>query len=393
MHPNDLKLDGLRVHVVDPPGWTPPYDHALCCALVRARADVTFVTAHFPFDRAAAPVGYRIEHAFRRRPGRGGNWGRRAARLATHVPEMLAYARRAPVEADVLHYQWLRVEDLDAWLLPRARPRVLTAHDVLARDPRWGQHAAQRRLYHRMDAVVVHSHHGARRLQDEVGLDPETIHVIPHGAFEHLVEVAPGPLPPELGVDLEVGAGTVSERAQRPPVVLFFGLLRPYKGVDDLLEAWSQAERPAGAELWIVGEPLGVDVERLKARADRSVRWALRYISTPEAVAVLRRADLITLPYREIDQSGVLFTALAFGVPLLLTAVGGFPEIAGTGAAALVPPRDPAALAAALTDLLNAPERLSAMSAAAGDAASPDGPFGWDRIGRQTLALYQALRT
>jgi glycosyltransferase involved in cell wall biosynthesis len=242
-----------------------------------------------------------------------------------------------------------------------------------------------------MDAVVVHSHHGARRLRDEVGLDPETVHVIPHGAFDHLLHVAPAALPRELGVDLDVAPAAIRERAQRPPVVLFFGLLRPYKGLDDLLQAWSQAERPPGAELWIVGKPLDVDVERLKRCADRSVRWALRYVSTPEVVALLRRADLVVLPYREIDQSGVLFSALAFAVPLLLTAVGGFPEIAATGAAALVPSRDPAALAAAVTDLLHDPERLSAMSAAAAHGASPDGPFGWDRIGRQTLALYQAL--
>ena len=58
------------------------------------------------------------------------------------------------------------------------------------------------------------------------------------------------------------------------------------------------------------------------------VRTALRFVSGAELAGAFRAADLVVLPYREIDQSGVLFTALAFGKPLLLTSVGGFPEIA-----------------------------------------------------------------
>ena len=107
-------------------------------------------------------------------------------------------------------------------------------------------------------------------------------------------------------------------------MVLFFGLIRPYKGVDVLLDAWRRAERPDGAELWIVGMPR-MDASFIDGPG---VRTALRFVSGAELAGAFRAADLVVLPYREIDQSGVLFTALAFGKPLLLTAVGGFPEIA-----------------------------------------------------------------
>ena len=63
---------------------------------------------------------------------------------------------------------------------------MITAHDVLPREPRPGQRAAQRRLYERVDAVVVHSEHGRARLLEELGVDPARVHVIPHGAFTHL---------------------------------------------------------------------------------------------------------------------------------------------------------------------------------------------------------------
>jgi glycosyltransferase involved in cell wall biosynthesis len=119
------------------------------------------------------------------------------------------------------------------------------------------------------------------------------------------------------------------------------------------------------------------------------VRFVPRFITDPEIPAYFRRADLVVLPYREIDQSGVLFTALAFGRPLLMSSVGGFPEVAAHGAGELVPPGDAAALHAALERLLGDPaarERL-----AAGARAAAAGPYAWDEIGRRTLALYESL--
>ena len=130
-------------------------------------------------------------------------------------------------------------------------------------------------------------------------------------------------------------------------MILFFGLLRPYKGIDTLLEAFRRVE---GAELWIVGNPR-MDVEPLRelaAEAPGRVRFLTRFVDDAEIPAIFRRADVVVLPYRDAEQSGVLYTGLAFGKPMVLSAVGGFPEVAAAGAARLVPPGDPAALAAAL---------------------------------------------
>jgi glycosyltransferase involved in cell wall biosynthesis len=357
----------MRVHLVDPAAFTPPYDRALAAALVRAGADVELWTSAFGYGDVPDAPGVRVREAFYRwAPSRG----RRAARLAQHVPDMLRYARAAWA-ADVVHFQWLPVQYLDAFLLPRRRPRLLTAHDVLPREPRPGQLAGQRRLYERMDAIVVHSEHGAARLRDELRLDPARIHVIPHGPLHELARQPRDAAPPP---ELRRGDG---------PIVLFFGLIRPYKGVDVLLDAWRRAERPPGARLWIAGMPrMPIAVDAPDADA------ALRFVSGAELAGAFRAADLVVLPYREIDQSGVLYTALAFGKPMLLTDVGGFPEVAATGAAELVAPGDAAALAQALTALLADPARLARMAAAAATAA-----VSWDEIARRTLDLYAALQT
>jgi glycosyltransferase involved in cell wall biosynthesis len=362
----------VRVHLVDPSAYTPPYDRALAAALTRAGVDTTLVTSRFDYGDVPAADGFTVDERFYRAAGRLGGPGsraRRAAKLAEHVPEMVAYARAARA-ADLVHFQWLTVQPLDVHLLPRGRPTVLTAHDVLPREPRLGQLRAQRRLYERVDHVVVHSAHGAARLRGALGVDPARVSVIPHGAFTHLAGLE-ARLPPEL-------AGTPPGR----PVVVLPGLLRPYKGLDVLLDAWRGI---ADAELWVVGMPR----MPLPAAVPAGVRLVPRFVADAELAAVLRRADLVVLPYREIDQSGVLYSALGLGRPLLLSEVGGFPEVAATGAAELVRPGDADALHAALRALLDDPARRAALAAAAARAAA--GEYSWDRVAQRHRELYGIL--
>src|SRR3984957_8183722 len=341
---SSLFFAAMRVHVVAPSAYTPPYDHALCSALAAAGADVELYTSRFAYSSVPPAQGDdRIElfyGASNLPPGSAppAQRARRALKLAEHVPDMLRYKRAARM-ADVVHFQWLSVQQLDGRLLPRGRPLVLTAHDVLPREPRRGQREAQRRLYERFDAIVVHSEHGRERLTGELGIDAAGVHVIPHGAFAHLAE-APEAAPP-VQADKEV--------------VLFFGLLRPYKGIDVLLEAWRGID---DAELWVAGMPR-MDISGLEAAAPENVRFVPRFIGDAELAPYFRRADLVVLPYREIEQSGVLFTALAFGKPLLLSDVGGFAEVAALGGAHAVAPGDARGLRAALQELLPDPHKLA----------------------------------
>jgi glycosyltransferase involved in cell wall biosynthesis len=366
----------MRVDVVDPSAYTPPYDHALSAALARAGADVRLVTSRFAYGPVPEAEGYeRAEPFYAMAAAVGGRLPagsrtRQALKLAEHVPDMLRY-RRMACSADVVHFQWLTIQPLDVHLLPRRRPLVLTAHDVLPREPRPGQLRAQRRLYGRVDAVIVHSEHGRHRLVEQAGVPEHRIHVIPHGAFDHR-PAHPAPLPPELA-------------AVSGPVVLCFGLMRPYKGIDVLLEAWRGID---GAELWIVGHPR-MDISDLLAQAPPNVRFVPRFVTDNEIPAYFERADVVVLPYREIDQSGVLFTALGYGSPLLLSAVGGFPEVAATGAARLVAPGDPNALHDGLVDLLL--DEAARRSLADAARAAARGPYSWDTVARSTLDVYRCV--
>jgi glycosyltransferase involved in cell wall biosynthesis len=355
-------MRSVRVQLIDPSADVLPYDHALAAALARRGVDVELLTSRFVHGPPPRPDGYAVTESFyhlatglgARRPRL-----RRALKGAEHLPGMLRAARRP---ASLSHWQWMWLEGLSARLLPRGRPQVLTLHNVIRRK------RSARQLIDAMDAVIVHTRQGAELLGDGA-----RVHVIPHGAFEHLTQLPDErPLPSELA-------------AVEGPVVLCFGVVRPYKGADVLLEAFRSVR---GAELWVVGRHLGVSLE-----ASAGVRLVPRYIPDDELPAFFRRADLIVLPHRTVDVSGVLFAGLAFGKPMILSDVGGFREVVEEhGAGRLVPPGDPAALSAAIAELLADPGGRERLAERARAAAA--GPYSWDTIAARTEAVYdQVLRS
>ncbi len=164
---------------------------------------------------------------------------------------------------------------LDRLLVPavrRGRPRVFTLHYPLPPASATRAVRTQRRLLAGFDAVISHTEQAAARLRTEFGLDPARVHVIPHGPLDYLTRIPErerAPLPAEL-------AGTDPDT----PVVLFFGLLRPYKGVDTLLEAFREIE---GAELWIAGMP------RMPIEPLRELAAKVKALARPLPAALRRR--------------------------------------------------------------------------------------------------------
>jgi glycosyltransferase involved in cell wall biosynthesis len=366
----------MKVQLLDPSAFTPPYDRALAAALARGGAEVELLTSRFLYGPVPPAEGYAVQERFYRRSAARGldARGRRAFKAVEHLGDMLRLA--GALDADVTHYQWLTAPSLDAHLLPDRHPRVMTAHYILPPQATGRRVKSAARLYGAMDAVVAHSEHSATRLRDEVGLDPGRVHVIPHGAFDYLTRL---PEEKPLPAELEGAEG---------PVILFFGLLRPYKGIENLLAAFREL---SGAELWIVGNPR-MDVAPLRALAAEAggrVRFVTRFVDDAEIPALFRAADVVALPYLDAEHSGVLYTGLAFGKPLILSAVGGFPEVAATGAGRLVAPGDVAALAAALEELAGDAGARAELAAAAQHAAA--GPFSWEQAARLTLDLYREL--
>ena len=385
----------VHVKLIDPSAFTPPYDRSLAAALAGEGAEVELITSEFTYGTVPEPAGYEVSLDFYRRLSPR---ARRLSKAIQHLPEMRRLRRKLDAAPDpvVAHYQWLTMPRLDHRLLSKRRPRVMTAHYILPPGPTTTQLKVARRTFGRMDAVIAHSRRGAERLTSEVGLPQERVRVIPHGAFDYLTRLpVEKPLPPELG---EPNPAWEEDPDSRPPVVLFFGLLRPYKGIDVLIRAAEQLAAPTGEvapELWIVGNPR-MDLTELRERTARlrlDVRWLPRFIEDDEIPAIMRRADVLVLPYLDGEQSGVLYTGLAFGKAMVVSDVGGIGEVAREqGVARLVEPGDSDSLGHELSRLVIGPEAADQrrqLEASCRDAAK--GPFAWDRIARETIGLYGEL--
>lgn len=363
--------------MVDPSAFTPPYDRSLASALASRGVEVELLTTRFLHGPVPEAAGFDVSECFYRRTASRGPDARLRLpfKAAEHLADLFRLGRTIGDDQDLVHYQWLTWPGVDRHFLPRFRPRVMTAHHVPTGGRALGTTA---RLLGSMERAIVHTDSSRERLVG-AGLDPARVAVISHGAFDYLTRLEPAPLPEPL-----------SGAAADQPVVLFFGLIRPYKGLDLLIEAM---EAVPEAELWVVGNPRmsTAELERLRGRAASlpgGSRWVTRFVDESEIGPVMERADLMVLPYREADQSGVLYTGLAFGMPMVVTDVGGPGEVAGqSGAAVAVPPGDPQALAAAIGQLANDPGARSELASRATEAARTI--YSWEKVAAATIAVYE----
>ena len=357
-HPTTLGR--LRIVLADPSSFTPEYDHELASSLARAGADVELATSRFRFGETIAPEGYRRNELFY--PLSSRLFRRSRLRLplkAIEHPLGLARLHRRP--ADVVHVQWLAAPGIDARLLRSRAPLVFTAHDLLPRRTA-GKVELWRRLLERFDRVVVHSERGRETLAG-IGAVRDRLRVIPHPVF---------PSDPP--------------RRDDGRTVLALGMIRPYKGLGDAIEA---IKRTDDARLLVAGEPLE-PVDGYRAAAGNRAEWRLRYLAADEVDAALGESTLAVFPYRpEIDQSGALLRALGAGVPVVAYDVAGLAEpVRRFDAGRVVPAGDIDGLAEAITQLTGDP---GALAAAREGAERARAELTWDAAAAAHLELYREL--
>ncbi len=219
---------------------------------------------------------------------------------------------------------------------------VFVCHNVLPHESSAVDRALCHYAYRAPHRFVVHARAEEARVRDFVSGREVAVH--PHPVYDLFDE---GPRP-DRGSARET-LGIAPDRR----VLLFFGLIRAYKGLDVLLRAMPGIVRRCGAMLLVAGEcyddpDLYHDLVRENGLGP-DVRLEMRYVANEEVPTLMAASDAVVLPYRHATQSGVAQVAYACGRPVITTAVGGIPEVVWDGETGLlVPPDDPAALADAV---------------------------------------------
>lgn len=254
---------------------------------------------------------------------------RQPLKLAEYLFNLLMLALRLLVlRPDVLHVQFLplvpRGLPFELWLMKLARMLgvriVYTVHNVLPHDSSPALKDRYRQIYGFADALIAHDEHARKRLGDEFGIAPGKVRVIPHGPlFDE---------PPVAG-----SAQRERERlgiAADACIVVTQGIIRPYKGVPFLLDAWKKvaAAHPT-AVLRIVGTGDDEILDGIRKRVqelglEKSVMLDLRFLTVDEVRTCLDAADVLAYPYKDITTSGALLTGVNYGKAVVATALPAF---------------------------------------------------------------------
>lgn len=287
----------------------------------------------------------------------------------------------------VLHVQW-PLNKFGAAVLERVAvelPVVVTAHNALPHDcDDQAVIAYWRQVYLAADAVICHSTQTQGALAEAFGepLAGRT-RVIPHGVG--VPRWLPSQLPDKPLARRMLGLGS-------NPYVLFFGAIRPYKGLDLLVEAWPLVkERIPDAILLVAGS--GATWDQIQPRIhelglDRSVEARIGWVPEEDIPAYMSSCDLAVLPYRHIDGSGIAAACAYYRLPMVLSDIPGFRAAVGSEAA-LFADLTPVSIAAAICDLLQDSKLSGRLASNAYSEWMRTGS--WDECAKQHLELYDQV--
>jgi glycosyltransferase involved in cell wall biosynthesis len=291
------------------------------------------------------------------------------------------------VRGDILHAQWWSPFLGLIYLIMfigfklRRTPVIITVHNIQSHEKTSIDQFVSGLLFKLCDHFIVHSSSNERQLKKYFNIPDDKISKIPHG-----------PLDFQIQGDIDrLTVRDAFEIKPRDKVILLFGAVRHYKGIDTALNAFKEVVKQVpDARLLIAGKlwESWDGYEKIISDLNISgyIKKHLRYIPAEEVGRFFIASDLVILPYHHFDsQSGVGAAALAFHKPLIVTDTGGLPEFV-TDRFYVVPPKDSASLSEKIISCLNDPLRLAEMSEGSARIARE---ISWHSIALKTLSVYR----
>jgi D-inositol-3-phosphate glycosyltransferase len=324
---------------------------------------------------------------------------KKVARVLVYYSRLIHYA--AIAKPKVFHILWNnKFQFFDRTLLMLyyrllGRKIVFTAHNVNAAKRDSNDSLLNRltlRIQYRLaDHIFVHTEKMKLELLQEFGASERSVTVIPFGINNAVPDTKLTPAEAKVRLGIKGSEKTI----------LFFGSIRPYKGLEYLVKALERITLSQAAyRLVIAGEPMKEsedypdEIRRMvNCEGNREhVISRLEFIPDDETELYFKAADVVALPYAHVYQSGVLFLAYRFGVPVIATDVGNFREdIVEGGTGFLCKPCDAVDLARAIETYFasNLYKRLNERREEIRGHASNRNS--WDVVGDMTFKTYSEL--
>ncbi len=311
----------MKVLMIDPLIGN-EYIALLCSGLSNAGVDVTLVV---PENREIIiPVDFKVN---RWSPPKGGS-SSKVIKLFKYLKYLyMVFVLIRQTKPDAVHYHFFRRKsEIYFFLLLKVLGvrLIYTAHNILPHEYRKIDYFLTNLVIKSSSRIIVHSNHIKGKLSGIFKTDPNKITVIPHGNFDfYMTNISMN----KIEARKKLGLKEVSN------IILFFGYIREYKGLDLLLEAFEIAAlKDHNLELVIAGQPASDSLQRRyqgiiehSSVKDRIIA-TFNYIPVNEVSEYLIASDAVVLPYKNIDHSGIVHLAYSFGKPVIATKVGDFEE-------------------------------------------------------------------
>lgn len=390
----------MKVAIVDPSCLTWPYTPMLCEAIAKNGCEVHLVASQFLYSNQEHSGSFRRWNHFYTRTtslfqGRSRGYLRNCIKGSEHVVDMFRLVRFLQwLKPDVIHFQIAPIPVIDRWFVPtlgHIAPTISTVHNSI---PFHGEASRFQLLgfgsfLSQFFGLIVHAENSRKILIKTLKIPKERIFLIPHGKFDQYQKIG---ITDSSSSNSDISAN----RKSGDRIILFFGNISYYKGLDILIRAVGGLDKNLlkSVRLAVYGNPQ-IPIEPLKALAEDSkisdrINWDLRYIADEEIHLIFKEASVVVLPHRYVDGSGVLATALTYAKPIVATRVGEFAEILQHGVHGyLVNPEDPHSMTVALESILSNQEKAESMGRAVHQLG--ESRWSWDMVGKETVRLYDHL--
>lgn len=383
----------MKVLMVDSAIGT-KYAISLCNALMASDVDVTLISVEdiknegflfkfFPYSPSKHQKGFRaiklIKYLF-------------------YLFWLLRFIRK--MDFDVVHFQFLRRARLECLIFPILkifqRNIIFTAHNVVPHENGRIDYWLRGIVYRNVSKIIVHTASIKDNLLKTFQVRPSKIYIVP--------PINPLPKDNDQMLSQNYARKTLGLKTD-DLVVLFFGFIRPYKGVDLLLEAFESVnvmmERAGDShgrniKLLIAGKPLNKElenellsiIENMKGTIKKNIKAYFHFIKEEDIEAFFRAADIIALPYRHIDYSAVSDHAAMYARPVISTNVGDFQySIAEKGIGFVADKNDVEAFTKTLLLSLHDLNRLKAMGTRAYQLYVEENSH--EKVALKTVQTYQ----
>jgi glycosyltransferase involved in cell wall biosynthesis len=292
-------------------------------------------------------------------------------------------------KGDIIHIQWgipiFSPVFFAILLISKLRKKkiIATAHNVLPHEHSKMDKILTKLVFYLVDVFIVHSTKNIGEMHDTLGIPKEKIIRIPHGILKSFKD----------GMVTQKDAREKLKLPLDGKIILFFGNIREYKGLDAMLEAFSYVIKEMENVLLVIAGSTWVKWEKYeelieKNNLNKNIKLFLEFIPSDKAKYFYYASDLVVLPYREfMSQSGAGAVALAFEKPLIVTDVGGLPELV-KDKNFVVEPNNPRELAEKILLVLSDDELLKKLSEDSRDLAEE---YSWDKIAEKTVGLYRCV--